>query len=161
MSGYDLLKLVARSIGFFWTPARSQVYTELKRLSRLGLVAERRVHQEGRPDKRLYELTEGGRAALQRWLDSPEVEPDTLRSQFLLRLFFGHLAGRERTLDLVRRRRRDAERTLATLREVEPQVAGNPDLLYPYLTLLSGVAHSEATLRWAEDVIRRLEEDQE
>jgi PadR family transcriptional regulator AphA len=36
MSGYDLTKQAERSIGYFWTPAKSQVYSELRRLAEMG-----------------------------------------------------------------------------------------------------------------------------
>ena len=31
-SGYDLLKAIERSVGFFWTPAKSQLYALLPKL---------------------------------------------------------------------------------------------------------------------------------
>ena len=52
MSGYDVLKLVEQSIGHFWSPAKSQVYSELRRLAGAGLATEEVVAQEPRPNKR-------------------------------------------------------------------------------------------------------------
>ena len=58
MSGYDLKRMANQSIRyFFWSPASSQIYSELRRLKSLGYATEREVAQERRPDKRLYQIT--------------------------------------------------------------------------------------------------------
>ena len=62
MSGYDLKGLADYSIAnFFWSPARSQIYSELRRLTSLGFVTETEVRQKRRPDKRIYRLTPEGK----------------------------------------------------------------------------------------------------
>ena len=89
MSGYDVKRFADRSIGyFFWSPASSQIYAELRRLRSLGYVRDREVRQERRPDKRLYRITGDGEQALQRWLERSDVTPDMSKSLFLLKLFF-------------------------------------------------------------------------
>src|SRR5579864_1004168 len=72
-SGYDLQKLVTKSIAHVWSPARSGLYAVLPRLEREGLVSSRRVSQKVRPDKQLYTITRAGRAAIHSWLMT--VEP--------------------------------------------------------------------------------------
>ena len=54
LSGYDLVKAADRSVGFFWTPARSQLYALLPKLVERGLLKARRIEQDERPDKTLY-----------------------------------------------------------------------------------------------------------
>ncbi len=58
MSGYDLRKDVERSIGYFWAPAKTQIYSTLPRLVEAGFATQQRVVQSARPDKTIYELTE-------------------------------------------------------------------------------------------------------
>lgn len=158
MSGYDVLKLVERSIGHFWSPAKSHVYTELRRLSQLGLAAEREVRQEQRPDKRLYALTDDGRAALERWLNEGPYEPDQVRSPFTVRLFFGGLVARSVIIAQVEELRRDAEQSLAELRATEADIKDKDELFFPYLTLKAGLAHNEAEIRWANETLEVLRE---
>src|SRR5439155_26470562 len=67
-SGYDLQKLVTKSIAHVWSPARSGLYAVLPRLEREGLVSSRRVSQKARPAKQLYTITRAGRAAIHSWL---------------------------------------------------------------------------------------------
>src|SRR4028119_2379579 len=70
LSGYEVRQWALRSLRFFfWTPAQSHVYRELRRLEGLGLAARRAVPQEGRPDKRVFAITDEGRRELARWID--------------------------------------------------------------------------------------------
>ena len=156
-SGYDLLKLVESSIGFFWSPAKSRVYAELKRLSSLGLVSEERVIQEDRPSKRVYSLTPEGQAVLSRWLRSIDTDPDEIRSQLLLKLFFGRLADPASVIALVRKRREEAQQAAARLRQIEAQIRESEDWLHPYLTLRYGLHRAEAIVRWADEALAVLE----
>ncbi|MGH2699971.1 MAG: PadR family transcriptional regulator [Actinomycetota bacterium] len=158
MSGYDVLKLVERSIGHFWSPAKSHVYTELRRLARLGLASERRVHQEQRPNKRLYALTDEGRRSLKRWLTEGPFEPDQVRSPFTVRLFFGNLVPKESVVARIEELRRNAEQKLAGLRATEAKIEHDEDRFFPYLTLKAGLAHSEAEIRWANEALDALKE---
>jgi PadR family transcriptional regulator, regulatory protein AphA len=157
MSGYTLAKFVERSVGYFWSPARSQIYTELRRLVSLGYAREREIAQQDRPDKRLYRITPRGERALRLWLNDPQVEPDTFKSPFLLKVFFGGLVDRETLLAQVKESRRQAQETLRELKVLEQQIKDQESLFYPYLTLKSGLAHHAATVRWADEAIKDLE----
>jgi len=86
-SGYTLKQRFAGSVGSFWRVTQSQIYRELHGLERDGLVAAQRVPGDGKPDRKLYENTAAGRAALQRWLREP-LEPLQLRHPLLLKLVF-------------------------------------------------------------------------
>src|SRR5436190_23422897 len=86
-SGYDLLKRIERGVGFFWTPAKSQLYALLPKLVERGLLKARRIEQDKRPDKTLYRITPAGRRALREGLEQPCPEID--RNALELRIFFG------------------------------------------------------------------------
>ena len=157
MSGYDVKRSADRSIGhFFWSPASSQIYAELRRLRSLGYVREREVQQERRPDKRLYRITRDGEQALQRWLERSDVAPDMSKSPFLLKLFFGRLTPVETLIPQLEERRRQAQESLAQFEEIERHIADREDNFFPYLTLKCGIAHARANLQWAEDTLQEL-----
>src|SRR5262249_60910315 len=59
-SGYDLARLADRSVGYLWTPSRSQIYKILPRLASDGLATAKRIHQRDGPDKDLYFHHPGG-----------------------------------------------------------------------------------------------------
>lgn len=64
-----MLPLAAdRSIAYFWSIPRSQLYREFSRLEGLGLIAGTRVSQTSAPEKRVYEITEAGRVVLAAWV---------------------------------------------------------------------------------------------
>ena len=158
ISGYDLKRMADQSIRyFFWSPASSQIYAELRRLASLGYVTERGVAQERRPDKRLYRITPEGEQALTEWLERPEVEPDVIKSAFLLKLFFGKFTSPEILVAQIRTRKRQAEDTLAQLEELERHIQGDDKFFFPYLTLKSGILYGRAGLDWAEGALEDLQ----
>jgi DNA-binding PadR family transcriptional regulator len=73
-----------------------QVYTALDRLNRDRLVTYEVVNQAERPDKKVYELTEGGRKELKEWLATPSAMDLNLRNETFLKLM---LARRLRWAD--------------------------------------------------------------
>lgn len=156
MSGYDVLKLVEESIGHFWSPAKSQVYSELRRLAHAGLASEEMIQQEPRPNKRVYAITEEGREALVQWLTEGPFEADHVRSPFTVRLFFGHLVDRSSVIEQVEELRRNAQRSLVQLRKTEAEIKDDDEVFFPYLTLKSGLAHMEAQIRWADEALEEL-----
>lgn len=90
LSGYDIKKWINWAIRFFYSsPAYSQIYSELKRLERLGLVSSR--VDAGVRSRRMYKITESGLAAVTRWANEDPVEPPTLKHNPILRVMLGHL----------------------------------------------------------------------
>ena len=157
MSGYDLKQLADRSIGhFFWSPASSQIYAELRRLTSLGYITEREVKQERRPDKRLYRITQDGEEALLRWLEGGRVVRDAHKSLLLLKLFFGRLTSPSALIAQLEERRRQMQENLAEFEETERYLEDKEHSFYPYLTLKSGIAHTHADLVWLDYAIEEL-----
>src|SRR5262252_552458 len=113
MSGYDLKQLINKNIThFYWSPAKSQIYGELRRLESHGLVTMREVPQTLRPDKRLYHITSKGIEAMQHWLEHSGVEPDSYKSALLLKVFFGHMLSPSTTVRLLEERRKQIAQEL-------------------------------------------------
>jgi DNA-binding PadR family transcriptional regulator len=132
LSGYELRQLALNSLRFFyWTPAQSQIYRELRRLAGLGYVSGREVSQEGRPDKVAYSITEAGQAELTRWLEGAPVAPPAIRYDTALRLFFGHATTPDRLRTLLAEHRAHLERMLAELHTVRAMLEGDPTLALP------------------------------
>lgn len=147
-SGYDLKRRVERSVGYFWAPARSQIYAVLPRLVDQGLARRREVRQSGRPDKQLYRITEAGTAALKAWLDVP-VDPEPGQNVLLLKLFFGGYGEPEVMLEHVRARRRAAEQLKDDLLEIEARASKMQEDRFPGLTRRYGLEYADALIRWA------------
>ena len=92
LSGYDMRKMIRRSVGYFWGESYGQIYPALKRLAAAGLIAPGSSASTGRKQRRTYILTDPGRACLRQWLALP-FHNDPPRNEFLLKLFFGRDAG--------------------------------------------------------------------
>jgi DNA-binding PadR family transcriptional regulator len=153
-SGYDLLKVIERSVGFFWTPAKSQLYALLPRLVERGLLTARRVEQDRRPDKTLYRITPAGRDALRLGLE--QASPPVDRNSFELRVFFGDHMRPGAVRAMIEARRDQNRAHLAVLEEIERGIDAERDL-YPYLTLLAGKENAKAAIGWAEQALRLLD----
>src|SRR2546429_5742806 len=64
MSGYDVKKLIERSIAHFWSESYGQIYPILNRLAAEGLAERRREGQPGQPDRPAHSLPSNGRPEL-------------------------------------------------------------------------------------------------
>lgn len=92
LSGYDLKRLFDHTLAPMWGAAQSQIYRELRRMQTLGWVEMQREEQETRPDRKMYSITETGRAALREWQAQPP-EVFQLRDDLLLKVLFGTFAN--------------------------------------------------------------------
>jgi PadR family transcriptional regulator AphA len=153
-SPYDLVKAVQGSIGYFFAPARSHVYEVLPRMERLGWVEHRDVRQAGRPDKRVYRVTDAGREALVSWLEAPDDEED--RAVLLLKLYCGELIDPSYSLARLEAVRAWARERFERYLEIDVRNAGNDAETFPLLTLRHGIEHAAATMRWADEALARL-----
>lgn len=97
MSGYDIKRAFDRSLATYWNAGSSQIYTTLKALAASDLVSSEIVPQEGRPNRRVYHLTDAGRLALDAWLDDPAPARYT-KDEFLTKLFFCGLTSDDMAL---------------------------------------------------------------
>ena len=93
-SGYDLKKEFESSFGHFFAAGYGSIYPALNALARDGLVECRHVPQEGRPDRKVYEITDAGREHLLTALENP-CPSHKVRSEFLATMCFSHLMSRE------------------------------------------------------------------
>ena len=84
-SGYQLAKRFDVSVANFWSATPQQLYRELDRLKADGLVDARLVRQQRRPDKRVFTLTDAGRADLHRFTGAP-AKPVAMRDELLVKL---------------------------------------------------------------------------
>lgn len=160
-SGYDLSRNVETGIGMFWSPAQSGIYAVLPRLVEKGFATARTVAQERRPDKQVYRITEEGRTALRRWIESGPPEPDPAYNPFLLRVYFGAETSPDVVAGHVAARKREAEERIVLLRELEPALGGTgTPASEPFRSFVLdwGLQYYEAVVRWADATLAALRE---
>src|SRR5574340_215034 len=83
LTGYDLKQVMDHSTAYFWHATQSQIYRTLKELEEARQVISSVEPHEGRPDPRVYTITETGRAELQGWLDHPLAEITPRKDELL------------------------------------------------------------------------------
>ena len=168
MSGYDLENYINVSTGYFWHAQISQIYMTLKKLEQAGLVVSEVEPQEGRPDRRVYTITEAGAAALHGWLAEPVVELAPTKDTLLLKLFFARPTGKQAILTQLRLQLELHRKALSTyLRGLPPEatdiVAQQPaleaDSLLWDATRRFGELYEVARIEWLEETITRIEEE--
>lgn len=86
MSGYDVKRTYQRSMQRIWYAPIGQVYPTLRVMEREGLLKSSLHIQEGKPNRKEYQLSETGRTMLQRWLTQPAELPQ-MHHEFLHKMF--------------------------------------------------------------------------
>jgi DNA-binding PadR family transcriptional regulator len=154
--GYDLKRAYDAQFGAIWGPLNiGQVYTTMARLERDGFVTHTTVAQGDRPDKKVYEITAAGRAALDAWMGEADDVP-AVKSDFVLKLVAARLTGGDPGPILARQR----QRYLQSLRDLDALAApdggpANGDGVHALL--VEGAAlHLDAELRWLDLCEQRL-----
>ncbi|MFD4870344.1 PadR family transcriptional regulator [Streptomyces sp. NPDC058412] len=154
-TGYELKKWADSSLRFFyWSPAISQIYAELRRLEELGYAASARSGPEEARAKRRYAITDAGREALAGWAaDTAEAGPPVLKHGLLLRIWLGHLAEPERLRAMVGEHVERTRDELAAVREAMEQASGVPEWAFPALALRWSERQHLAELELAEALL--------
>jgi PadR family transcriptional regulator, regulatory protein AphA len=157
-TGYEIKSLVDVSTRFFWAASYGQIYPELARLEKLGLVTGELDRSNGRRRK-AYELTPAGEEALEAWLTSEEPLHIELRHEGALKFFFSDSLSPEQQLDQLRRIREEHELVAKQLKQIEPvarEAAAETGRRFPFMTLEFGIAFQDFIADWCSQAERRL-----
>jgi DNA-binding PadR family transcriptional regulator len=167
-SGYDLAKSFDASVANFWMATPQQLYRELDRLAEQGLIQARVVHQERRPNKRIFSLTEGGYEAIQEFT-ARAPKPCVIRDELAVKVLAADAgdaqAVREFTLERLqwasaKLQRYERFRTRLLDGRSEEEYLAQAQRVGPYLTLLRGISFEQENIRWAERVLTVIERRQ-
>lgn len=151
--GYELKQAMEQRFGSVLPPLNAgQIYTTLSRLQRDGLVEDDAVAQNGRPNKRVYRLTELGRTELRGWV--AEATPAArLKDDFFIKLVLARAAGIADPGELIARQRGAYLQALRELDDVALTTNGDDTAAL----LIEGAAlHLEADLKWLDLCEQRL-----
>lgn len=164
-SGYDLLQEFKVPVSFFWNAHHSQLYRELQRLEELKLVSYEIVTQEGRPDKKVYRLTNRGTEILRTWLQQPTVPPKP-RDELTLKAYALWLMEPEDALELFKEQvelhRDKLERYEGFKQRIEGRWGDDLPLITspnfaPYAVLQRGLGYEREYFAWCKWMIGQLE----
>ena len=152
-SGYEIKRIVDRSIRHFWAASYGQIYPELRRLEEEGWIAGS-DDPRGARSRRVYRITPAGTAALRGWLAGRETRIE-LRDESLLRLFFADTLPPEYALGLLEGRREGYRQMLEYLRSLDDG-SGVPDPPYVDLVYRWGLEYCEWGIEWCDRHLSRL-----
>lgn len=156
-SGLELTRRFDKSIGHFWTATHQQIYRVLGRMEKDGWVRSETVAQQGRPDKKVYEVTEPGRLELQRWIAAP-TPADPVRSELMVKFRAASYGDRSALLEQAREHRDEHVKRLALYEFLEARDYPDPTVLTGHdldvhLVLRGGVRLEQFWVDWLTDYI--------
>ena len=117
-SGYDLKKEFESSFSHFFAAGYGSIYPALNALARDGLVERQHITQEGKPDRKVYKITEAGLEHLLAALGNP-CPSHKVRSEFLATMCFAHLMSREQIETVLENRVKEMTDYLQLFKEFE------------------------------------------
>jgi len=117
-SGYDLKKAFESSFGHCFPAGFGSIYPALAALAEQGCVSCREVPQEGKPDRKVYQITAAGRQQLLNELEDP-APSHKVRSEFLATMAFAHLMTPEQITTVLNSRIEDADLNLQIIDDFE------------------------------------------
>lgn len=158
-TGYEIGQQFDRSIGYFWSATHQQIYRTLKRLLDDGLVTVETVAQEGRPDKKVYTLSDLGRKALREWISDP-TPLFALRDDLGVKIRAAEHADLPALLAEMRRQRAMHVQRRDLFHGFASDFGDPADLhgrrLHQYLVLRGGIRMEEGFVDWCDEVLDAL-----
>jgi len=168
-SGYELARRFDRSIGYFWAATHQQIYRTLKTMEGGGWVVVTPVVQQGRPDKKVYAVSDAGRAELARWIAEPLSGGGSSVADNRTRDIAVKVRGAQfGDVDAVRTQvcalRAERAELLDTYRGFEKGQFPDPRgltgaALHQYLVLRGGIRAEESAIEWLDEVAAGLKGD--
>ncbi|MDZ5664035.1 PadR family transcriptional regulator [Nocardioides sp. zg-1308] len=163
LTGYEIKQRADITLRFYWvSPAMSQIYTELRRLTDRGLVAAA-ARTDGGREVTSYAITETGQAALRAWMDGTPAGFPVLKHTVLLRLLVGHATEPEQTARMLEEYVAELAQATADLAEVRESLRGadrpGEPLRFPSLVADWGLDYFAAETRHAHRALDSLQDD--
>ena len=163
-SGYDLKQLMDVSTSNFWHARQSQIYTTLKKLEKDELVVSHIEPQESRPNRKVYDITDAGRADLKKWLAQPVMEIEPRKETLLLKLFFSSQIDPQIALTQLRLQKNlhqvELEKYKTTTKAVIRQFSESEDMQnearFWEASRRFGEMYEEMFIKWIDETIEEI-----
>ncbi len=162
LTGYEIKQRADVTLRFYWvSPAMSQIYTELRRLTEHGLVSGD-ARTDGGREVTSYAITEAGQVALREWMDGTPAGFPVLKHTVLLRLLIAHATQPQQTRQMLHDYLGELDRALEDLAEVREALRGvdrpGDPFRFPALVADWGLDYFAAETRHAQRALTSLDE---
>lgn len=164
MTGYDITLTFKNSLSYFWTAQTSQIYRELQTLKKNGWATDETVEQSGKPDKKVFTITESGRTELNRWLTDDKTE-FAMRSPLLMKTFFRGERSLDENIEYFNKLHEDCKNFISVMQSSPSKIDLYSDVikdpmkaLYWKMTMEYGLMYEQMYLSWIEKCKKELEE---
>lgn len=164
MTGYDIMRVFKDSLSFFWTAQTSQIYRELQTLKKNGWVTDENILQKGKPDKKVFSITESGKEELNKWLSGDDTGFET-KSPLLMKTFFRGERNIDENIAFFKKVQKECTGIISDnqvpLKNVEmyEKIMKKPEkALYWKMTMEYGIMYMKMLDEWTEKCILELEE---
>lgn len=164
MSGYDLAKAFRASVQFFWNAQNSQIYLTLDKLEKQGYVTHELIVQTDKPNKKLYSITESGKAEFLRWLsDSAEGAAADFKNAFLMKIFFSGNKPPNQSIAMLKKFVDDCRCYSDSMNTIPHSISQYSREVPAYVSMYwqfaadFGYRYLHMCMEWAQDCIRQLE----
>ncbi|HFU4001500.1 TPA: PadR family transcriptional regulator [Streptococcus suis] len=158
VTGKQITDYVQRDLGEFWQVAHSQVYPELKRMTKEELITCHSV--PGNEKEKQYAMTDTGRQILDDWLSVPNDETPQQKDLFSIKMFFirdkndPRIPGLlENQIELVTKHLKHLDSRKVELFSTKESIQDNYG---HYLILTRAIERNRAQLKWLEDTLAGL-----
>ncbi|MFN8452202.1 MAG: PadR family transcriptional regulator [Anaerolineae bacterium] len=149
MHGYELGRQLNSTVNAEWEVKPGQIASTLTRLKEANLVDYEVEAINDAPDRKVYFITDAGRAELETWYTTPEVRDYRLGDAFYIKLILSLIGGPVSPEQVLIIQRRELYQQLHEVTDMLRKT--DPRAQLPWFLLLeSAVMHLEADLRWIE-----------
>jgi DNA-binding PadR family transcriptional regulator len=160
-TGYDLkTECFDDCIAHLWQADQAQIYRTLDKLEAQGCIACTIEIQHDRPNRKIYQITECGRAELSRWLQTHQPLP-ILREPLLAQLHFADQLSDQAIVQLLEQELEARQKKLAECEAVDLPALDDPtasrDQKLQRLVLELVTRREQTYLKWLQDAMRMLQ----
>ncbi|MEK5238988.1 PadR family transcriptional regulator [Paenibacillus sp. FSL L8-0470] len=161
-TGYDIKQHMEQSTQYFWKENYGQIYPGLAELLKNKDVSVRVQRQNGKPDKKIYSITEQGKQLLKNWLSQPMEHMVMLKkNELLLKVFFGSNTSTDIIIGHILDHKKKLEEALQIFLGLEEwllkQEPDDPNIKYWIITNNYGKRQFSSLIRWCDESINELE----
>ncbi len=161
MSGYQMKSWVDEGVGYFCDLDYKQIYPTLTKLVASNLATFEITKSGGRPESKVYGLTDQGMKELKDWLAKPVQEGKQSTFELTLKLFFGHLIPIETNIEHLERFRSSTIAAIQKFEQISDCLEGEPekDAFWHYrmMTVNKGKLLRKSELEWCNQTLTYLQ----